>query len=235
MDFSKRSYEKEMLDGEDIPFEDIKKNMQELEFINAKLGGHAITMKGFRALAGNAKSLTVCEIGCGGGDNIKVINDFCRKKNIDVNFIGIDINSECIEYALENCKGMNNLQFITSDYELVDFKDNKPDIIYSSLFCHHLNDNEIQQMLQWNLKNASKGFFINDLHRTPLAYHSIKMLTQLFSNSYLVKNDAPVSVKRGFVKEDWESALENAGITKYSLTWQWAFRWLIVVRTNNSQ
>ena len=49
MDFSKRSYKKELLDRDDIPFADIKRNMQELDFINRTLGGHKITLAGFDA------------------------------------------------------------------------------------------------------------------------------------------------------------------------------------------
>ena len=45
-----RSYQKELLDCDDIPFEDIKKNMQELNFINTWLGGHSITIKGLQKL-----------------------------------------------------------------------------------------------------------------------------------------------------------------------------------------
>jgi len=33
-DFSKRSYKKELLDENNIPFTEIKRNMQELEVIN---------------------------------------------------------------------------------------------------------------------------------------------------------------------------------------------------------
>ena len=49
-DLSTRSYEKELLDRNDIPFNDIKRNMQELEVINAKLGGHAITLQGLKEI-----------------------------------------------------------------------------------------------------------------------------------------------------------------------------------------
>ena len=78
-------------------------------------------------------------------------------------------------------------------------------------------------------QNAEKGFFIADLHRHPLAYYSIKWLTGLFSKSYLVKNDAPLSVLRGFSRKEWESLLTKAGIKNYSIRWKWAFRWLIIV------
>jgi hypothetical protein len=105
-----------------------------------------------------------------------------------------------------------------------------PDIIFSSLFCHHFSNAELVQMIQWMNRNSRQGFFINDLQRNPLAYYSIKWLTKLFSASYLVKNDAPVSVARGFIKKDWQQLLVQAGITNYSLRWQWAFRYLIVCK-----
>ena len=50
MDFSARSYKKELLDRDDIPFADIKQNMRELDFINAKLGGHKITLEGVKTM-----------------------------------------------------------------------------------------------------------------------------------------------------------------------------------------
>ncbi len=48
--FNERSYEKELLDGVNIPFEDIRQNMRELDTINTVLGGHRITLKGIKTL-----------------------------------------------------------------------------------------------------------------------------------------------------------------------------------------
>src|SRR5688572_8237001 len=103
MNLSQRSYQKELLDRDDIPFIDIKRNMYELNFINTNLGGHAITLAGVKALLGNPShlknELVICEIGCGGGDNLKAIAAWCKKKSINASFVGIDINADCIEVA----------------------------------------------------------------------------------------------------------------------------------------
>ena len=50
MNFKNRSSELELLDGENIPFNHIHQNMIELNFINTWLGGHGITLKGFKKL-----------------------------------------------------------------------------------------------------------------------------------------------------------------------------------------
>lgn len=226
--FSHRSEQKELLDEEGIDFKDISRNLKELEFINAHLGGHAITISGFKTLLGNRKKISVCEIGCGGGDNLNALEMYCRKNEIDVEFTGIDINPECIEYARTNCKNMET-RFILSDYKKVVFE-TKPDVIFSSLFCHHFSNSELEDMLQWMEGKAGQGFFINDLQRHPVAYYSIKILTRLFSKSYLVRNDAPLSVLRGFKKDEWMELMKNAGISRYQINWKWAFRYLIIYK-----
>jgi len=76
---------------------------------------------------------------------------------------------------------------------------------------------------------ANKAIVINDLHRHWFAYYSIKMLTKLFSKTYIVKHDGPLSVARALTKSEWEQVLNEAGVTNYSITWRWAFRWLIVI------
>lgn len=218
-----------MLDGENIPFADIRQNMQELNFINTHLGGHAITIEGFKQLLQNRKKIWVCEIGCGGGDNLLAIYNWCTKNKIDIQLTGIDYNKDCIAIANTRLPA-SYTQLITADYKDAFFNNNKPDIVFSSLFCHHFTNEELIFMLSWMHANAGLGFFINDLHRHILAFYSIKILTRLFSKSYLVKNDAPLSVERGFKKKEWIDLLEQSFVKPYSITWKWAFRWLVISR-----
>ncbi len=228
-----RSYQPELLDGEDIPFADIRLNMQELNTINTLLGGHHITTSGLQqmlmSMTAVPNPLVICEIGCGGGDNLHALYKWCRKKKIEVRFIGIDIKATCIEFARQQYPALP-AEWIVSDYAAVNFTE-KPHVIFSSLFCHHFTAAALVPMLQWMRLNAQAGFFINDLHRHPLAWYSIRLLTALFSKSYLVKNDAPLSVARGFRKAEWEALLTRAAITHFSVRWRWAFRHLITCTT----
>ena len=225
-----RSHKKELLDNDDIPFADIKQNMSELNTINTLLGGHKISIEGIKKIVkkvGINETISICEIGCGGGDNLKAIDNWCLKNKIKVTFIGIDIKRECIQFAQQQYPHLS-VTWITADYTTVEFKNNKPDIIFSSLFCHHFADQQIILMLRWIKENSIKGFFINDLQRHFLAYHLIKIITCLFSKSYLVKNDAPLSVARGFKLKEWQHLLQSAKIINVSVQWKWAFRHLII-------
>lgn len=227
--FRNRSYQPELLDRDDIPFEDIRRNMDELDVINTWLGGHGITISGLKKIINDHPEantgLHLCEIGCGGGNNLRAVDRWLKPKGITAHFTGIDINPHCIVHA-QSSSGLTNTTWITSDYRTVEFTD-KPDIIFSSLFCHHFTDEQLVEMIQWMEANSKLGYFVNDLHRNPLAYHSIRLLTGIFSRSYLVKNDAPLSVLRGFSRKELVHLMQQAKQVNYSIRWRWAFRWLI--------
>lgn len=258
MNFKTRSYQAELLDNENIPTEDLYQNLRELDFINHYLGGHSLVLDGIKYFIYSNKNkyskitthivnlkhtnisninifsdiseiLKIHEIGSGGGDNLRAIGQFLNKKGISYSLGGVDLKEDCVRFAEKFEKQDLKINYEIADYQLATFPDGQPHIIFNSLFCHHFRDEDLVKMLQWMHKNAEIGFVIADLHRHPLAYYSIKWLTGLFSKSYLVKNDAPLSVLRGFTRHEWGILLEKAGIKNYKIKWKWAFRWLILV------
>src|SRR6202000_518127 len=118
--FSKRSYEKEMLDRDDIPFADVQQNMRELDWINTWLGGHRISILGLKQLLGGRRRIRLCEIGCGGGDNLRVLSRFCHRHGIETEVVGVDINEHCIAVAREKWQD-GHAEWLHSDYRQVAF------------------------------------------------------------------------------------------------------------------
>lgn len=228
MNWSARLNQTEMLDEPGIPFEAIRRNMQELAVINRRLGGHRVSIYACQALAGSLPTFSIAEIGSGGGDNLDAIGRWAARRQKEMKGSGIDINPECVRYAAGRLPAFT---FIHADYRNLHFEE-RPDILFSALFCHHFSSEELVTQLRWMYDHCRVGFFINDLHRHPLAYHSIKWLTRLFSRSPLVRNDAPISVQRGFSRRDWMQILSRSGIHEAQVSWRWAFRWCIVVKKN---
>ncbi len=142
---------------------------------------------------------------------------------------GVDANSNIIAFATGNCQGYSEINFETMNVFSDDFRKKKFDVILATLFTHHFSDDELVELLRSATRQMRLGMVINDIHRHWLAYYSIRLLTQFFSKSAMVKFDAPLSVLRAFRRRDWESILAKAGINSFSIRWKWAFRWQVII------
>jgi hypothetical protein len=224
--FSSRSHRKELLDEENIPLEELHLNLMELDTINRFLGGYGVSRDALRYVVKREKPEVLVDIGSGGGNTLRRLSDWTRKKNFNFRFYGIDIKQDCVNYSLVD--NNRDIIFVCDDYRNV--LNHVPDatILHASLFCHHLSDEEIRELIRFAIKNKLT-LIINDLHRHPLAYYSIRVLTRLFSSSRLVMNDAPLSVLRGFTAAEWKRLLEEAGAVNYSINAKWAFRHQVIV------
>src|SRR5690606_993603 len=228
--FAKRSDQKELIDDLQCEGEELRQTLRELKTINRLLGGNYVTTDGINQLLNRkvSNSVTIADIGCGGGDMIRVMHHWSEKKNLKASFVGVDANPNTIAMAAENLRDLPNVHFEAANVFDPDFQQQGVDIITCTLFTHHFRDDELIRMFR-SFKNKAKiGMVINDLHRHPLAFYSIKILTRIFSRSRLVINDAPISVRRGFTKKELEAILQEAGWQTYQIRWHWAFRWQVV-------
>jgi 2-polyprenyl-3-methyl-5-hydroxy-6-metoxy-1,4-benzoquinol methylase len=229
--FSTRSYESELLDAPDIPRELLFQNLRELDFINKTLGGHAITLAGMKALiTDKSKTYNIVDIGCGGGDAMKETARWAGKNGYQVKLTGVDMNADCIAFMKEACRDFPTISGVVMDYREYLRSNDTVDIIHCSLFCHHLKDEELTELFGYMSSYARVGFVINDLQRHWFAYYSIRFLTRLLNGSALVRNDAPVSVLRGFRKNELQALLQKADVQQASISWKWAFRYLILFK-----
>jgi 2-polyprenyl-3-methyl-5-hydroxy-6-metoxy-1,4-benzoquinol methylase len=225
-----RSAQKELLDADDIPTADLFQNLRELDTINTLLGGYNITFSALKKIIQPNKFYTLIDIGCGGGDTLKHIKKWQTQKHLHLNLIGIDLKPVCIEYANQQ-NPAQNIRYICDDYRNMFLHVQNIDIIHACLFCHHLTEMQLIELIKFALE-LHITLVINDLERNPIAYYAIKTLTSLFSKSYLVKNDAPLSVARGFKKKEWIAIINKAGATHFSVKNKWAFRHEIIIYGN---
>lgn len=235
VNFTNRSRAKELLDMPAVPTSSLFQNLKELNIINRLLGGHRTTLSGIRKLITDKnKTYRILDVGCGGGDTLLSIAHWAKKNNYKVQLTGIDIMPEAIDYAREACSVIGNTRFFISDYRKMNFKPGEYDIVVTSLFCHHLYDDDLDTFLEKFSNAASLGVIINDLHRHPLAYYSIKYLTKIFSGSHMVKNDAPLSVSKGFKRKELAGVIQKMNIGSFKIQWFWAFRYMVLINTKVS-
>ncbi len=204
--------------------------LKELKTINKLLGGNKVTTSALKKIVSNhpKKNYIIADIGCGGGDMIRIMANWAKKEGIHCQFIGVDANPNIIQTAKENLKDLHNVVFVCQNVFDEAFLKDKVDIITCTLFTHHFTDRELVSLFQNFMLKSSLGMVINDLHRHPLAYYSIRLLTQLFSKSPMVKNDGPLSVLRSFQRKELSYLIKTTGFHSFEIEWKWAFRWRVI-------
>ncbi|WP_324674912.1 methyltransferase domain-containing protein [Hymenobacter sp. GOD-10R] len=232
MDLRQRATEEELMDNLTLASDDLRQNLDELETINTWLGGYEPILQAFSSLEKSfpeAPALQVADLGSGGGDTLRRIAKWGRRRGVKLALVGVDANSFMLDYAAARSQSYPEIRYEQADVFSSKFQAQQYDIITASLFCHHFPDAQLVTLLRAWQQQARRCVIINDLHRHWLAYYSIKWLTRLFRGSYLVRNDAPLSVARAFTRHDWQRLLQQAGIKKYRLRWRWAFRWQVIL------
>ena len=229
--FSQRSREKEIMDDLDCSGPVLEQTLRELKTINRLLGGNGVTNRGLSQVVQRFPQdhYSLVDLGCGGGDMIAVMQAWASKKHIPIQFIGVDANANTIDLAKERQKALPEVHWQVANVFDSTFLEQQVDIATCTLFTHHFTDEELVQLFQGLKRKVRLAIVINDLHRHPLAYYSIKWLTRWFSKSPMVQNDAALSVLRSFKRRDWKLIFEEAGLGKVEIHWRWAFRWQICV------
>ncbi|WP_375325382.1 methyltransferase domain-containing protein [Flagellimonas sp. GZD32] len=210
----------------------LRDSLDKLGKINKWLGGNHVTLDGLRQLLKNQpkeKVYTIVDLGCGHGDILRLIADYGRKNNFSFNLIGIDANEDAIDYAVELSEDYDELSFTNMDVFSEEFQALDYDIVLSTLFLHHLNQGEIQQLLKKINSKATLGIVINDLHRSRMAYGLFKVLGLVVSNPMIVQ-DGLTSILRAFKRQELENISKQLNL-KSQICWKWAFRYQWLIRS----
>src|SRR5665213_4629940 len=137
--------------------------MRSLETVNRWLLGYRLTLAWLEQLPrGLRDPVHIVDVGSGGGDLLRQIAGWARRRGIAVHLTGIDMNPYATRAAAESTPKDLGIEWVTGD--ALAYRPKKPlDIVVSSLLTHHLEDEEIVALLRWMEETVQVGWFINCL------------------------------------------------------------------------
>jgi 2-polyprenyl-3-methyl-5-hydroxy-6-metoxy-1,4-benzoquinol methylase len=220
IDFSRRISPRELpelMDG-DCSYEDFRDCLRSLGHVNRWLLGYRSTLAWLDRMAPvQPGPVHIVDVGSGGGDLLRQIAGWARKRSIAVELTGIDLNPYAARAAKESTPKELNIAWVTGD--ALAYQPDKPiDIAVSSLMAHHLEDDEIISLLRWMEATARLGWFINDLERSERSSQMFSWLAKLARWHRFVHHDGPVSFRRALREADWVGLLAAAEIPQAAVT-----------------
>ncbi len=223
--FARRAEPAELPELMDQPcsYEEFRDCLRDLAAVNRLTRGYQPTLAFLeRIVSGSGASviqpLRILDVGCGGGDTLRAIARWAAERKVPVSLTGLDLNPHATRAAQEFSAKVSlrqyaaRIEFVTADVFSYS-PEQKPDVVLSALFAHHLSSPEIIRFLRWMEEHARIGWFINDLHRSQRAAFWFRFLPLIFGWHRFIHHDGPASLQRAFTPSDWENLLAQAGIS----------------------
>jgi 2-polyprenyl-3-methyl-5-hydroxy-6-metoxy-1,4-benzoquinol methylase len=225
-----RSNKTELMDDFSSSGAVLRDTLDKIAIINKWLGGNHVTINGLKKLLNShpkEKPLTIVDLGCGGGDLLRDVAEFGIRNGYSFKVIGVDANEDAVNYARELSMDYPEISFVHCNIHSHEFQSIEYDVVLTSLFLHHFNTEELEELLSNVLSKVSVGILVNDLHRHPFAYYLFRLLCLVISNR-MVREDGLTSILKGFKRHELERISVRLGV-KYEIKWKWAFRyqWII--------
>jgi SAM-dependent methyltransferase len=214
MDFSQRATLTERMD-EPCSREEMRACLGDIAKLNRWSMGYLPTMNWLNALKGTLPllrgPLSILDVGCGDGDFLRQLEQWSLEQRIAVDLVGIDVNLDAAALATEARPYWSRIRYFHGN--VFAYRPEKPiHLVISSLLTHQMSDVDVVRFLQWMEKHAEIGWFVNDLSRSQFSYNFIRVFSKLAWLHPFVQKDAPISIQRSFVQEEWERLSRAAGL-----------------------
>lgn len=227
-----RSLEKEQMDNLQLSGKELHDTLNGLTIINRLLGNTNATLKAVKTEIKTAASpVKIIDLGCGGGDNLHSIAQWCDKQNREVHLTGLDGNQNILDYAKRQNTSQKEIQYIQADILAKDFELPDCDLLISSHFMYHFTDEQLIDFLKKSKLKITRKIIFSELSRSTVAYLLFKIFGPVMPFSKMVKQDGLRAIRRSFKKAELEHIFKEAGINALSIQWKWAFRYLVAAKT----
>lgn len=231
-DFKQRSTGIEILDSFSGTTDELNIILQDINRVNRLLGGYSITLNAVFDLISvtHKKSYTILDMGCSEGTMLRKLAKEARNRNITLQLIGVDLNSQSIQLARQYSTEFPEIRFMECDILTADFSHLNIDVVMTTLTLHHFSDNGVVKFVNQFNTLASVGVVINDLQRSRFAYHLFKAFSFFFIKTEVAKKDGLLSIKRAFIKKELTAYAQQVQNASHYIQWKWAFRYVWILK-----
>ncbi len=221
--FAERVLLPELMDTEPCGPDEFRACLEDLSRVNRLTGAYRPTLRFLhQALRRHppGRPLRILDVGGGYGDALRRIDRWAARRGVALDMTSVDLSPWARAAGETAPPTRQPIRWVTAD--IFDYRpDAPPDLVLSSLFAHHLDDDGVVRFLRWMEAHAVLGWFVNDLERHWLPYRVFRVWSRLAGWHRFVRHDGPVSIGRAFSRADWRRLLLRAGLDAEAARVRW--------------
>jgi 2-polyprenyl-3-methyl-5-hydroxy-6-metoxy-1,4-benzoquinol methylase len=206
-----RSRQEEQMDAADLDPAVYEQVLHDLARVNRWTFTALPVLAYLKRAVGGARSFRLMDVGFGDGDVLRAIARWAKKRGIEADLVGVDLNEKSVAAARAATPAD-----LAIDYRAGDYLDQAGpfDFVISSQVTHHMTDDQLRTFLRYMEGEARMGWLICDLHRHRFSYWGFPLLARLLMVHRIVREDGRLSIARSFRPGEWEAILADAGIPR---------------------
>ncbi|ASA21686.1 SAM-dependent methyltransferase [Paenibacillus donghaensis] len=227
---SVRAQEDELMDDFSMGGEELSEALKHLRRLNRIFAAPGPTKDGVEKLwqaIGEPTTLSILDVGAGSGDVNHKLLQWADQKGIQLEITLVDMTEEACEEARRLFR--NELRVKVQQADLKDLADASADIVTGSQFVHHFDGEQLVDMVSHMRRASRYGVVINDIHRHPVSYTAVWVMTRIISRNRYIRHDGPLSVAKGFKGRDWQELKHKLQSETMTYTWKPLFRYSVVI------
>ncbi len=231
--FKTRSLKPERIDTGDYTPDEYAVFLREIAFINRYFGdSRALRKTLLRDIERlDLRDFSVLDVGAGSGELLRLIAKFAQVSDRKAQLTGIDLNEMSADTMQTASDDFPAISPVRGDALSLPFADNSFDYAISSLFFHHLTDEQIVAALKEMSRVARRRVIVIDLERSVKAWLLYKLFCVAYRISPLVRQDGSLSIRKGFQVEEFENIAVDVGLDEFFVTRVAPYRLVLGSRT----
>jgi 2-polyprenyl-3-methyl-5-hydroxy-6-metoxy-1,4-benzoquinol methylase len=203
----------ELMDDPTLPAEDHRHALAGLSRLNTLSRSHQRRWAVIMGLARqSAAPLRVLDLATGDGRFPILLATQARRAKLTIEVAGCDMSDTALSVARESAQQSGvSAEFFPHDV----LRESLPrgfDVITSSLFLHHLEQDAVRHLLRQCGEAARTMVLMSDLSRSRRNYLLVWLACRLVTRSRVVWTDGPLSVRAAFTPEELRTLAEESGL-----------------------
>lgn len=230
--FQKRSYELENIDKGTYTPAEYEGSLVELRRVNRLLGDARVMRQTLltEIQRESIRKFSVLDVGAGSGYLLRVIARWARTRHCQTTLVGVELNERSSQAILEESTEYAELTAVRADGLRLPFSDHVFDYAISSLALHHFDDAGAIHILREMSRVASRGIFVIDLHRHPIAYFFYTTAGRIILHNRLLREDGALSILRSFRPNELYQLAQRAGLDDIRVERHFPYRLVLRAR-----
>lgn len=229
MNLAQRYRQAEIMDQPDLDPTEHRAALHVLQRANRLCGIGKILWRAIRQAwpSAAARTLSILDVGCGGGDVLCDLGMWAARDGIPVSLCGCDRSQVALSHAHE-LAARRRLTLTTFPVNvLADPIPAAHDVVYCTKFLHHFDDSDALALLTKLRLAAGRLVLVDDHVRSRLGYWLTYLGTRFLSRSRVAQTDGPLSVRAAFTLEEIRSLARQAGFENASIHKHWPEHFLL--------